>query len=261
MGVRGLASSCPRACWGEDGEFLAELPEPTSGDYRQYSPSRGEAPARHKAYGGAPSSSHRRWQGSGIGGRVKAPGRRPSGRRPAKSRAPRRAWFLTWRTSGPSADTIGTRCRARAEPPSANARPWPADAAPGRIGPAGTTSAATCKCGNSPLGGMASRRAGWWPAGKSHRTYPAGICPGDRLANTFHRLESCVLCDNQPAAARCVAYASRQLSKPTGTCMHLLSEWKQLWPAPGRLAVLRPGPARNLAIVLLGLLVSSADRA
>jgi len=112
-----------------------------------------------------------------------------------------------------------------------------------------------------PLGGMASRRAGWWPAGKSHRTYPAGICPGDRLANTFHRLESCVLCDNQPAAARCVAYASRQLSKPTGTCMHLLSEWKQLWPAPGRLAVLRPGPARNLAIVLLGLLVSSADRA
>jgi hypothetical protein len=52
----------------------------------------------HKGCGGAPPSSHDSGEDSGTGS-VKAPGRRPSGRRRATPRAPRRAWLTSAATS------------------------------------------------------------------------------------------------------------------------------------------------------------------
>jgi hypothetical protein len=114
---------------------------------------RGDAPARREPRGGAPPiqpstaarTPHRQRQSPDwVTGRL-TPGQGP--------RAPRRAWFLTWRTSAPAGaqgcatlrlsgaahkraqrrtDTIGTTRRARApSPPAATARPCPAGAAPG----------------------------------------------------------------------------------------------------------------------------------
>jgi CheY-like chemotaxis protein len=68
--------------------FTTSWDDPRTGTRGSMPPSAGCRSARHPAIDG------------GIGS-VKAPGGRPSGRRPATSRAPRRDCFLAWRTNAP----------------------------------------------------------------------------------------------------------------------------------------------------------------